>query len=298
MPARTFTALAPIDLRRTISFLAIGPSDPSIVTAPGEAWIATRTPDGPATLHLSGDGAMRAEAWGSGADWILDHAPGACGALDDPSGFQPTHPVAHRLLREHPGVRVTRSARVVESLLRVVVAQKVTGREAKRSYSLMTRALGEPAPGPRPLLLPPDPARIAALGYPAFHPWGIERTRAEILIRVSARARRLEEAAAMSPDDALTRLTAIRGVGAWTAAKVALSALGDADAVPVGDFHLPNGVAWALAGEPRADDDRMLQLLEEFRPHRGRVVHLLQAAGITAPKYGPRSPIRSISNEQ
>jgi 3-methyladenine DNA glycosylase/8-oxoguanine DNA glycosylase len=132
------------------------------------------------------------------------------------------------------------------------------------------------------------------LGYAAFHRWGIERARAEVLIRVAATAKRMEEAVAMSPSDARARLTAIRGVGEWTAAKVALAALGDADAVPVGDYHLPNGVAWILAGEPRGDDARMLELLEEFRPHRGKVIRLLQAAGIIAPKYGPRSPIRSI----
>jgi len=294
MLSRTFRSIAPIDLARTVGFLGIGHSDPSIVTRPGEAWIATRTPDGPATLHVSHGDELRAEAWGPGAGWALEHAPGTVGALDDPTGFEPQHPAVRDLARRLRGIRVTCSERVVETLMRVVIAQKVTGKEAKRSYAAMTRALGEPAPGPEPLLLPPDPARIATLGYPSFHPWGIERNRAEVLIRSAGRAKRLEEAAAMSPDDARARLTAIPGVGAWTAAKVALAALGDADAVPVGDYHLPNTVTWALAGEPRGDDERMLDLLDEFRPHRGRVVRLLQAAGLTAPKYGPRNEIRSI----
>jgi len=294
VPVRTFHSIAPVDLARTVRFLAIGPSDPSIVTTRGEAWIATCTPEGPATLQITGDQEFRAEAWGPGAGWALEHAPGTIGALDDPSGFEPEHPVVGRLAREHRGIRVTRSSRVVEMLFRVVLAQKVTGREAKQSYAAMTRALGEPAPGPHPLVLPPDPARVAELGYPAFHRWGVERNRAELLIRIARRANRMEEAATMVPGDAEDRLTAIAGIGPWTYAKVALAALGDADAVPVGDYHLPNGVAWALADEPRADDDRMLELLEEFRPHRGRVVRLLQTAGITAPKYGPRTEIRSI----
>jgi hypothetical protein len=55
-------------------------------------------------------------------------------------------------------------------------------------------------------------------------------------------------------------------------------------------------VAWALAGEPRADDRRMLELLEPFRGHRGRVCHLLMTAGIGAPRYGPRAPIRSFAH--
>lgn len=291
---RIFRSIAPIDLERTVRFLAIGPSDPSFSTGPGEAWIATRTPEGPATLHVTGGDELRAEAWGPGTAWALEHAPATVGALDDPSGFEPRHPVVRRMAREHAGVRVTRSSRVVEMLFRVVLAQKVTGREAKRSYAAMARTLGDPAPGPRPLLLPPAPERIGDLGYPSFHPWGVERNRAEIMIRVARRASRLEEAATMDAPEAHARLTAIPGIGAWTAAKVALSALGHADAVPVGDYHLPNGVAWALAGESRADDARMLELLDEFRPHRGRVIRLLQAAGVTAPKYGPRTGIRSI----
>ena len=64
--------------------------------------------------------------------------------------------------------------------------------------------------------------------------------------------------------------------------------MGDADAVPVGDFHIPNMVCWALAGEARGDDARMLELLEPYRGQRARVVRLIKHAGVTAPKYGPR----------
>jgi 3-methyladenine DNA glycosylase/8-oxoguanine DNA glycosylase len=72
-------------------------------------------------------------------------------------------------------------------------------------------------------------------------------------------------------------------------------AFGDADAVSVGDFHIPNTVAWALAGEPRGTDARMLELLEPYRGHRGRVCALLVLAGISAPRFGPRMPARSFA---
>jgi 3-methyladenine DNA glycosylase/8-oxoguanine DNA glycosylase len=55
--------------------------------------------------------------------------------------------------------------------------------------------------------------------------------------------------------------------------------LGDPDAVPVGDLHLPQQVGWSLAGEPEADDALMLELLEPFRGHRFRLLRLLLAAG-------------------
>jgi 3-methyladenine DNA glycosylase/8-oxoguanine DNA glycosylase len=76
---------------------------------------------------------------------------------------------------------------------------------------------------------------------------------------------------------------------------VTLRALGDPDAVSVGDFHLPNLVAFALAGEPRADDSRMLELLEPWRGHRARVIRLLESSGIAAPRFGPRTPTRDIA---
>jgi 3-methyladenine DNA glycosylase/8-oxoguanine DNA glycosylase len=65
--------------------------------------------------------------------------------------------------------------------------------------------------------------------------------------------------------------------------------------VSVGDFHIPNTVAWALAGEARGTDARMLELLEPYAGHRGRVCDLLAAGGISAPKFGPRMPIRSFA---
>jgi 3-methyladenine DNA glycosylase/8-oxoguanine DNA glycosylase len=62
----------------------------------------------------------------------------------------------------------------------------------------------------------------------------------------------------------------------------------------VGDYHLPNQVAWALAGEPRADDARMLELLAPWPGHRGRVTRLIVAGVGAAPRFGPRMPLRSI----
>ena len=95
-------------------------------------------------------------------------------------------------------------------------------------------------------------------------------------------------------DVARARLTTFPGVGPWTTAEIARLALGDADAVSIGDYHLPNIVAWALAREPRGDDERMLELLEPYVGHRGRVQLLLEAGGIRAPAFGPRAESRSI----
>ena len=98
-------------------------------------------------------------------------------------------------------------------------------------------------------------------------------------------------------DEAYARLGAVPGIGPWTLAEVGRIAFGDPDAISVGDYHLPNVVAWALVREPRADDARMLELLEPYRGQRGRVQRLLEVSGIGAPRYGPRmvpQPIAEI----
>ena len=68
---------------------------------------------------------------------------------------------------------------------------------------------------------------------------------------------------------------------------ITATSMGDADAVPVGDLHIPNTVAWLLAKEERANDDRMLELLEPYAGHRWRVIRLAKSSG-PAPRRGPR----------
>jgi 3-methyladenine DNA glycosylase/8-oxoguanine DNA glycosylase len=135
---------------------------------------------------------------------------------------------------------------------------------------------------------------VAATPSWSLHRLGVERKRADTLRRVGTHARRLEEAVDLAPDAARARICAVPGLGPWSAAEIALVALGDPDAVSVGDFHLPNQVAWALAGQARGDDAMMLELLEPWRGQRGRVLRILTAGGVRAPKFGPRQPLRSF----
>jgi 3-methyladenine DNA glycosylase/8-oxoguanine DNA glycosylase len=292
---RGFDLRGPLDLPATLGPLAHGRGDRTIRLASVEAWLALRTPDGPATLRLRHSSPMRldAAAWGPGAAHALDGAPLLVGEEDRPEAFTAVHPILRRLQRANPGLRLPQTRRVFHALIPSVLEQKVTGTEAFRAYAALLRRHGEPAPGPGDLLLPPAPATLAGLPYHAFHPFGVERRRADVVRRAAARADWLDEAGSAAEADA--RLRSLPGVGAWTAAEVVRCAFGDPDAVSVGDFHIPNTVAWALAGEPRADDARMLELLEPYRGQRGRVQRLLEVGGIVAPRYGPRLAPRSIA---
>jgi 3-methyladenine DNA glycosylase/8-oxoguanine DNA glycosylase len=244
--------------------------------------------------HLGGQ--LRVQAWGPGAERALDGVPALLGLGQAPTPFAGAHPTVSHLARRFPGVRIPRSGAVLESLVPAILEQKVIGEEARRAWFELIWRYGEPAPGPPELGLrvPPAPAVLAALPYYAFHPLGVERRRADLIRRVAARASWFEAIVDLPLPDAYARLMHVPGIGPWTAGEVGARALGDVDAVSVGDFHLPNLVAYALAGEPRGTDARMLELLEPYRGQRARVIRWLELSGIAAPRYGPRLAFRRI----
>lgn len=296
-----------LDLRLTLGVHARGRSDPSLrFEASGSVWRITRTQDRPASMLVElepGTNVVRARTWGPGRQRALDSLRDLLGLDDDPGALVPRHRVVADAARRLPGLRIGRTGRVLEALVPAILEQKVTRIEARRAYLGIVGRWGEPAPGPageRGLRVPPDPAVLAALPYYAFHPVGLERRRAELIRAVAREAPRLERLVDATPgprgDPAAAHraLLAIPGIGPWTAAEVGARALGDPDAVSVGDAHLPSLVSWALAGEPRGTDERMLELLEPYRGQRGRVIRLLEATGISAPRYGPRAAPRRI----
>lgn len=288
-----FVPTRALDLRLTLAPIGQGAW---LRVRDGEVWRATLTPEGPATVHLQQvDGAVEVESWGPGAAWAATRAAALCGEEDDDAGFKPVHPLLAEIRRHHPGLRIPKTQAVFEALVPAVLAQKVTSVEAHHAYNALVHALGQPAPGPPGLTVPPSAAVLARTPYWTFHGFGVERRRAEVIIRAARSATRLEETVSMDFQGARRRLEAFPGVGTWTAAKVAFVALGDPDAVPVGDYHLPDAVAYALEGVPRSTDERMLQLLEPYRGHRARVIRLIGVAGITAPRYGPKMPLRNIA---
>jgi 3-methyladenine DNA glycosylase/8-oxoguanine DNA glycosylase len=299
-----FTTVQPVDLPRTFGPLVASRADPTIVVRPDRVHRAWRTPDGPATLTLvqRAPDRFEARAVGDGADWALIHAPALVGADDDLTGFTPeAHPTVARAHRRRPGLRMIRTGRAEDVLVATILAQRVTAGEAAGSWTRLVRAWGCPAPaapGVPPLRLAPSPEQLAGTATWAFAPFGVEHARAARIVGAARQHRRVQAAvdAAVAGDHvtARTRLAAVPGIGPWTAGHLLRVAGGDPDAVEVGDFHVKHHVAWNLAGEPRASDERMLELLTPFAGHRGRVVRLLLSTAPRAPSYGPRRRVTAI----
>jgi 3-methyladenine DNA glycosylase/8-oxoguanine DNA glycosylase len=285
----------PYDLAATLRRNAVWGVDPTLRISGDEAWTAFRTPSGPASVHYVARGShVEVEAWGAGAAEAVASAPDHLGANDPSWRFETDHPIVGKLVPSFRGLRFGRSRRIFERLVPVVIAQKVTSAGASQSWKELVWRLGERAPGPAKLWIPPSAERLRALPYYELHPMGLERRRAETILFAARRARRLESFAALDPAEAYARLLAFPGIGAWTAALITSAAHGDADAVPVGDYHMPHHVTFAFTGERRGSDERMLELLEPFRPQRGRVLALLMRGIEGPPRRGPRLSVRDI----
>ena len=291
--------LAPAtDVAATVRSAAVGRHDPTLRLDADGLWWACPTPDGPATVQVTwGPGQACAAAWGPGAAAALERVPGLLGQGDDPAALVTDHPLVADLARRRPGLRLPRTGTLAAALPAAVLGQRVTGRQARDGWRAVVQRWGAPAPGPgeaRGLRLAPAPGVLAEVGYADLHPLGIERHRAEALRATSARAARLDRLLDARPAEAVAALATLPGIGPWTATSAVAVATGDPDVVVVGDLHLPSLVTWALAGERRGDDARMLELLAPFAGQRARVVRLLAAGRHHPPRRAPRRAIPPI----
>ncbi|MEU0132056.1 MULTISPECIES: DNA-3-methyladenine glycosylase 2 family protein [unclassified Streptomyces] len=295
---RTWTPPGPLDLALVLGPLRRGPADPAYRALPdGTFWRATLTPAGPGTLRVSAsrDGTVHAAAWGAGARWLLDALPALLGADDVPEDFRPRHRLVAMTQHRRPGLRLLRTGLVMESLIPSILEQKVTTAEAYRAWRLLVRTYGTPAPGPSDasfgtygLHVVPDARTWSLIPSWEWHRAGVDSKRSDTILRAVRVARRMEEAASMALPEAMARLRLIPGIGPWTAAETLQRSNGAADAVTVGDLHLPGIVGHALAGNRNADDEEMLELLAPYEGQRHRATRLIMLSGRIPARRAPK----------
>ena len=289
---------SPIDAGRTWSVLRRGGGDPTFKRVGVALWRTSRMESGPATVSVvqTDRRTVEADAWGPGADELLDTLPRALGAEDDISGFVPSHPAVADAHRRFPGLRVPRTGRVLEALLAAIIEQRVVGQDSRDAWRRLLLRHGDPAPGPAPdgMRVFPTAETWASLPSWVWHEAGVDPQRyraAHACARVGAQ---LERVAAQHEQDRAAVYSALRsipGVGVWTAAETGFRALGDADAVPFGDYHLGHLVGVGLIGRRLHHDDEIAEALEPYRPQRYRVVRLLELSPLVRlERRGPRAP--------
>jgi 3-methyladenine DNA glycosylase/8-oxoguanine DNA glycosylase len=268
--------------------------------ADGAIWRTSLLASGPVTARITraAPNTVNCEAWGAGAAEFADALPKLLGADDDPSGFAPAEPTIAAAHRRAPHLRIGRTDRVLEALVPAVLEQRVPGAESFRSWRVLVTKFGAPAPGPAPPRMRVPPAADVWPRIPSweFHRANVDPGRARTVVGCAQRASSLERLARRPGQAAREALRSLPGVGVWTAAETTQRALGDADALSIGDYHLAKVIGWTLVGHP-IDDARMVELLEPVRPHRYRAVRLLEVSGLARnPRFGARQAVRDLAS--
>ncbi|MCW2829435.1 MAG: 3-methyladenine glycosylase [Aeromicrobium sp.] len=284
-----------VNVMLTLALIRRGPGDPTTRRDGSTLWRTSRMASGPVTYRLRQPDrhVVLADAWGPGADELLAGLPALIGADDDISGFQPHHPVLLDSFRRYPGLRVPRTGLVLEALIPAVIEQKVVGLDAFAAWRRLNLRFGDPAPGPAPAGMRTFPSAEAWAAIPSWewHAAGVDPQRArtaQACARLGRQIDALPTTHGVDHASVYDGLRSIPGVGVWTAAEVGSRALGDADAVPFGDYHVAKDVGSVLLGR-RIDDVGLADLLEPWRPHRLRVVRLALMSPLVRPeRRGPR----------
>ena len=284
-----FDLPTPYNLWHSVRFQRMGKLDPRVILDRNHYAFASNLPSGPATALVElQDTKLRCRLWGPGSHALLEKIPTQLG-LTMPllaEGIE-TLPKPLRLVRAQGLRRTARGPeRVIETLVPIVLQQLVTWREAAKSWRALLQTHGEPAPGPLKLRLPPTLASLRSLTLGDFRRLDIASKRARTILAI---CERLSRGANSDQPDLLLKL---KGIGPWTDALYRGLELGEPDVVPVGDYHLPSTVSWALTQDRHATDETMLKLLEPYRGYRFEIIRLIMGANIAAPRRSPRMPQR------
>jgi DNA-3-methyladenine glycosylase II len=173
-------------------------------------------------------------------------------------------PVIARLLAETGPPRLARPAEThFATLVRAIVYQQLAGRAAAAIHGRLIAALGgDVRPGP-----------LIALSDEALRAAGLSRNKMASLRDLAAKV--LDGTVVLSPrglaregdDEIVTRLSAVRGIGPWTAEMFLIFQLRRLDVWPVGDLGVRRGygLAWRV---PTPTARELRPLGEEFRPYR------------------------------
>ena len=219
--------------------------------------------------------------------------PALLGADDDPSGFVAHHPQVADGMRRHRHWRIGGTGLVMESLVPSILEQKVTGKQAFGSFRELVRRHGEPAPGPVAalrLMLQPTPATIAAIPSWEWLRLGVQPAQSRTLVTACRLASSLERVSQVSAEEADTRLRygprdrrvdQRRGADAGPRRR----RRGQLRRLPPRQLGRLGAVGHDIT------DDEMAELLEPYRPQRGRAAAMAIAGGQSRPRRGPRMSI-------
>ncbi|MBX3477337.1 MAG: DNA-3-methyladenine glycosylase 2 family protein [Brevundimonas sp.] len=155
-----------------------------------------------------------------------------------------------------------------EGLFRMIVEQQVSVAAAASIWRRVCDGLGAVT---AEAVLARDVETLRAFGLSGQKArYGHEIAHAQAEGRVD-----LERMQALSDDQAVATLTALKGVGRWTAETYLMFCEGRTDVFPGGDVALQEAMRWADGAATRPNEKQAYVRAERWRPHRGVAAHLL-----------------------
>jgi DNA-3-methyladenine glycosylase II len=177
-------------------------------------------------------------------------------------------PVMARLIDEH-GAMVRRELRedrpgdAYGALLRSIVGQQLSTKAASTIYGRMLELFGGHAPTPRQLLAAdPEAIRTAGLSRPKI---AYLRDLAQHVEDGTLELDRFDE---LPDEEVSAQLTAIKGLGQWTADMFLMFHLRRPDVLPVGDQGIRRAVQVQYRMRKLPDPKRLERVARPWRPHR------------------------------
>jgi AraC family transcriptional regulator of adaptative response / DNA-3-methyladenine glycosylase II len=182
-------------------------------------------------------------------------------------------------VKANPGLRVPGAFSGFEMGLRAILGQQVTVKAATTIACRFVEAFGDPIVTPFAELnrVTPSPTRVADASVDDIARHGIIAARAKSIIALAAAQASgelsLDGGAQRNPDESITRLAGLPGIGPWTAHYIAMRALRWPDAFPKEDIAVRNRLGGVTAREAEA-------LSQAWRPWRSyAVMHVWAMAG-------------------
>ncbi|MHB1536058.1 MAG: methylated-DNA--[protein]-cysteine S-methyltransferase [Acidimicrobiales bacterium] len=171
---------------------------------------------------------------------------------------------------------------IFAALSEAIVHQQLSPRAAATIYRRFTTMLGRSGRGPQP-------ERVLALADEELREVGLSRAKMRAIRDLAERSLAgevptLDEAQAMPDEQVIERLTAVHGVGRWTAEMFLIFRLGRPDVLPLDDYGLRRGFAVAFNGGRMPDAGQVEQRGERWRPYRTVASWYLWRAAESAPR--------------
>jgi DNA-3-methyladenine glycosylase II len=285
-PSLTLTPRPPFDAGPILGYLSRSPLEPLDVVTGGRYRRAIRLDGRSVLIEVVPEGSVEmpkltARLLGSDADpallplaaaevarwWRIDHDPAALAPIAE------RDPILGALLARLHGARAPLMPSPLECLIWAILGQQITLAFAYKMKRALVERYGDALEHEgHTYRLFPEAARLAEADPAELRELQFSRQKSDYVRALAGLVAedRVDwgDIAARPTDAAIAGLTALRGVGRWTAEYVLMRGLGHPDVIPAADVGLQTAIGQAYELGRKATEVQVRALAEQWAPHR------------------------------